>query len=57
MDIEQLKKQAKSNDHSIQLVKKYLDRGDINETRLWLGWGNIEYLLALHERFKKEIGE
>lgn len=57
MDIEQLKKDAKSNNHSLNLVKKYLETGDINETRLWLGFGNIEYLLALHERFKNEINE
>lgn len=54
MDLEKLKKDALSNNHSLNLVKKYLEIGDIEETRLWLGFGNIEYLLTLHERFKEE---
>ena len=54
MTDEQLLIECKSNDHSLNLVKKYLELRDINEARLWLGWGNIEYLLSLHEKFKLE---
>lgn len=54
MDLEKLKKEALSNNHSLNLVKKHLELRDINETRLWLGWGNIEYLLDLHELFKEQ---
>lgn len=54
MDLEKLKKESLSNDHSLNLVKKYLELGNIQETRLWLGFGNIEYLLELHELFKKQ---
>lgn len=53
-ELEKLKKDAKDNQFTINLVEKYYEARIPDQMRINISFGLVEYFLALHNRFKEE---
>ncbi len=54
MELEQLLVDAKRNKKTLKLMKDSYEKGDMEDVRLWVGYGIADYLIKLHEYFVKE---